>query len=82
MRAVPRVKTLAEIECIEITCSDCGRSRRWTQADIEGRGLPGEATINDLGNKLYCQTCKSRGGHGVNVEIRDVPLGAGLRRFG
>lgn len=72
MRVQKRPKTLAEIDKIEICCSDCGRTKRWSREHIQSRGLPDTATLDDLGNHLVCSSCKSQGGNGFNVEIRDL----------
>lgn len=82
MRSVRRQRVLADVECIEITCSDCGRGRLWMRADIDQRGLPGTATLDDLGKKLVCKTCRAQGGLGYNVEIRDLTARLQHRRAG
>lgn len=82
MRTTFGMKKLVDVSRIRINCSDCGRERFWSQDDIRQRGLPGDATINDLGNTLYCKSCRSQGGYGYNVEIYSAPATDGYRRVG
>ena len=65
-------RLLGAIDNIEIRCSDCGRTKRWTREHVASRSLPANATLDDLGKKLVCSACREQGGRGFNVEIYHI----------
>ena len=63
---------LEAVSLIEIRCSDCGRTKRWSREHIASRALPLAADLNDLGQRLICSECRNVGGRGYNVEIKRI----------
>ena len=63
---------LKQIDAIKIVCEDCGRSRCWTRIDIQARDVSGEMTVAELGDRLFCRSCRAQGGLGYNIEIRQI----------
>lgn len=62
---------LADIVVLFITCEDCGRTRRWSRAQIAEVERRGVRTLARLGSKLCCKSCAERGqsGAGYNVSL-------------
>ncbi len=57
---------------LHITCEDCGRKRRWNRSRIEEAQRQGFRTLPQLGDRLFCPTCRGRNIPGKNVTI--VPV--------
>jgi hypothetical protein len=58
--------SLKDTSGVRVECCDCGRERWLSQPQIRRLG---SGSINDLGSRLYCASCRQEGSPGKNVCI-------------
>jgi hypothetical protein len=66
---------LASFRAIDISCDDCGRTKRLQApeiADIVGQGTH---SLFGLHNRLHCALCRERGGLGKNINLYPIKRG-------
>lgn len=65
----PKEPTIGQTISISIECGDCGHVR-WRKPDeFYTFGFKYTTTLNELGQKLFCSSCRSEGESGKNVII-------------
>lgn len=78
-------KTVSCQPFLQISCTDCGHSKVWSEEDLAYHGIAPETAIDELGKHLFCSRCRAQGGLGYNLEIIprwSRPVEPWLRRAG
>lgn len=67
-----RGSELAQYRAIDISCDDCGRTKRLRAAEIADIISQGTCSLFGLHNRLRCTLCYERGGLGKNISL--IPI--------
>jgi len=71
---------LALAWAVDITCENCGRTRRFQRRALANLQDKGCRTLAQLGSRLYCLACEERDAAARNVSL--VPHWIGRRQQG
>lgn len=63
---------LARFRAIDISCDDCGRTKRLRAPEIAEIMGQGTHSLYGLHNRLRCALCHERGGLGKNISLAPI----------